>query len=81
MQLRTLTSRANTVNGRTYASDPTIFAWELCNECHTADNYEIDRGLPPGQLLYNWQVRAGRFGMKFGDQRHYGTRCASHTMK
>ncbi len=55
--MRTLTSRVNTVNGRTYASDPTIFAWELCNECHTTDNYEIDRGLSPGQLLYNWQVR------------------------
>ena len=58
MQLRKITQRKNTVNGRIYATDPTIFAWELCNECHTNDNYEINLGQTPGVLLYNWQVRS-----------------------
>ena len=39
-----------------WGSDPTIFAWELCNECHTSDNYEIKKGLVAGSLLYNWQA-------------------------
>ena len=29
---------------------------ELCNECHTSDNYEKGLGQVPGTLLYNWQV-------------------------
>ena len=33
LQLRTITQRVNTRSGRTYAEDPTVFAWELCNEC------------------------------------------------
>lgn len=33
VQMRTITQRTNTINGRVYANDPTIFAWELCNEC------------------------------------------------
>ena len=29
---------------------------ELCNECHTDDNYESKLGLTPGNLTYNFQV-------------------------
>ncbi len=29
---------------------------ELCNECHTSDNYEKNLGTTPGELLYNWQA-------------------------
>lgn len=53
-------SRANTayLNKRgeniTYANDPTIMAIELANEPHTDDWYETDRGIVPGDLLYNW---------------------------
>ena len=32
-------------------------ALQLCNECHTWDYYEISRGITPGQLLYDWEVR------------------------
>lgn len=38
----TLTSRVNTVNGRTYKDDDTIFAWELGNELR------LDRDDPSG---------------------------------
>ena len=31
---------------------------ELCNECHTDDNYESSRGLMPGNLTYNFQARS-----------------------
>ena len=51
-----LAERVNTITGVKYADDPTILAWELCNECHTSDSYEIDRGMPPGGLLYGWLV-------------------------
>lgn len=30
--VKTVISRVNTINGRTYGSDPTIFAWDLLNE-------------------------------------------------
>ena len=33
LQLMGITQRINTINGRKYSEDPTIFAWELCNEC------------------------------------------------
>lgn len=34
---KALTGRVNTINGRTYSEDPTIFAWDLINEprCNT----------------------------------------------
>ena len=32
-QVKTLANRKNTRNGRIYKQDPTIFAFELCNEC------------------------------------------------
>ena len=34
---------------------------ELCNECHTSDNYEFNNGIQPGSLLYNWQVQQAAF--------------------
>jgi mannan endo-1,4-beta-mannosidase len=37
-----------------YKDDPTIMAIEVANEPHTRDNYEIERGLRPGQLVYDW---------------------------
>lgn len=59
--LRTIAGRRNTVNGRLYAEDPTIFSWQLCNECHTSDNYEANNGIQPGSLLYNWLVKQSAF--------------------
>lgn len=35
--IRTVLTRVNTVNGRTYAEDPTIFAWNLINEPRCSD--------------------------------------------
>ena len=42
--VKALTSRINTINGRKYGEDPTIFAWDLINEprCDTA--------CPPGTI-------------------------------
>ncbi len=34
----TLVMRTNTVNGRAYKSDPTVFAWELANEARCDDS-------------------------------------------
>ena len=34
---------------------------ELCNECHTSDNYEVNAGIVPGSLLYHWQVQQAAF--------------------
>ena len=39
---------------RAYADDPTIMAIELSNELHTDENYEINRGGRPGDLVYHW---------------------------
>lgn len=35
--VKALTGRVNTINGRKYSEDPTIFAWDLINEprCNT----------------------------------------------
>ena len=36
--ISTVLTRVNTVNGRTYSEDPTVFSWELANEpASTAD--------------------------------------------
>jgi endo-1,4-beta-mannosidase len=36
--IHTVLTRVNTVNGRTYSEDPTVFSWELANEpTSTAD--------------------------------------------
>ena len=34
---------------------------ELCNECHTSDNYELKNGILPGSLLYHWQVHQAAY--------------------
>ena len=39
---------------------------ELCNECHTGDNYEINLGKTAGTLVYNWQVRRASPGSPRG---------------
>jgi hypothetical protein len=41
-------------SGQLYRTDPTILAWELCNECATDFNWEQARGLTNGGLLYSW---------------------------
>jgi len=45
-----LANRANTYNGRTYKSDPTILAWELANE----PRYATDTNVADGSNLTNW---------------------------
>ena len=66
----TLLNRVNTryqsTLGRSirYKDDPTIMAIELANEPHTQDYYEWNKGLPAGELVYNflndlsWYVRS-----------------------
>ncbi|CAL8463534.1 g3068 [Coccomyxa elongata] len=41
--VKTIITRVNTINGRTYGSDPTIFAWDLLNEarCQNCANNTI----------------------------------------
>lgn len=34
---------------------------ELCNECHTSDNYEKNNGILQGSLLYNWEVKQSAY--------------------
>ena len=34
---------------------------ELCNECHTNDNYEINNDIQPGSLVYNWEGQQAAF--------------------
>lgn len=57
--IRHLVSRVNTVNGVRYGDDPTVFAWELCNEAR------LERGglfgrlrskRHPGRTLATWAV-------------------------
>ena len=52
--VKTLLKRKNTITGVIYSEDPTVFAWELANEPETSANYEINRGIKPGSLVYNW---------------------------
>lgn len=41
--VKTVINRVNTINGRTYGNDPTIFAWDLLNEarCQKCPNNTI----------------------------------------
>ncbi len=49
--IRHLVGRVNTCNGRRYGDDPSIFAWELCNEARI----ESTRGgRDPGHTLATW---------------------------
>lgn len=34
---------------------------ELCNECHTSDNYEANHGIVQGSLLHNWKKQQAAF--------------------
>lgn len=52
--VKTLLTRKNTITGVVYSEDPTVFAWELANEPETSPNYEINLGIKPGSLVYNW---------------------------
>jgi mannan endo-1,4-beta-mannosidase len=45
--------RKNTVNGRIYGEDPTVFAWELMNEPRC-------KGCPP-TVVHDWLVQMARF--------------------
>ncbi len=42
--VQTLVARTNEVNGRRYADDPTVFAWELVNEARCEDDAWCDAG-------------------------------------
>ena len=39
--IKKIISRKNTINGKLYAEDPTIMAWELCNEPRGINNTEV----------------------------------------
>ena len=45
--IQTVLNRENTINGRIYKQDPTIFSWELANEPRCSSDAS-------GQRLYNW---------------------------
>lgn len=55
--IQMLVTRTNSVNGRTYRDDPTIFAWELANEPRLYPDAWVDdtaafiRGLDPNHLI------------------------------
>ena len=46
--VKMIVTRTNTKTNIKYSEDPTIFALELANEPHTTDDYEIKRGIAPG---------------------------------
>ena len=55
--LRTFTSRVNTINGRKYSEDPTIYYWNLLNEprwCVSCCHELVERRSPcwaPGSAV------------------------------
>ena len=61
MYVTKILTRVNTITGVMYADDPIIFSLELANEPHTTDNYEILRGLPPGQIVKDWVYEMSAF--------------------
>lgn len=77
----------NPFTGLMYRDDPTIFAWELMNEPHTADSFEskpswpyqfgdngvmIGRGQLAGRLVTQWLCRAATL-VKSLDKNHMVT--------
>ena len=52
-----------------YKDDPTIMAIEVANEPHTQDEYERNRGLAPGGLVYAWLKDLTAF-VRHHDQKH-----------
>jgi len=58
--LKTILSRRNTINGRLYKEDPTIMAWQLCNE---------PRGYDQPEVYQAWVHRTARF-IKQRDRNH-----------
>lgn len=50
----TVLNRVNTINGKTYKNDPTIFAWELGNELRAQSN-------PSGNTLQNWIIEMSSY--------------------
>jgi hypothetical protein len=59
--VKTLLTRKNTITGVMYSEDPTVFAWELANEPETSADYEINLGIKPGSLVYNWLEEMSAF--------------------
>ena len=56
--LAAITSRINTVNGRRYSEDPTIFAWDLLNEPRCKGSARIAGQFNGGDCHDTIQVRA-----------------------
>jgi mannan endo-1,4-beta-mannosidase len=65
--VRHLVTRVNTLNGRRYADDPTIFAWELANEPDAPDGSDMS-----GQGIRDW-VRVMAAFVKSLDANHMVT--------
>jgi mannan endo-1,4-beta-mannosidase len=66
--IQTVIKRVNTVNGRTYRDDPTIFAWQLANEPRNyPDNWIGDLGQYIKSLDSNHMVTVGSEGSWGGD--------------
>jgi endo-1,4-beta-mannosidase len=59
------TARKNSVNGRLYAKDDTIFAWDLCRGAVDSDDKD-------GSSLYNWSMEMSSY-MKKHDSKHLVT--------
>lgn len=70
--VKLIINRKNTVTGILYKDDPTIFAWELCNEPHTSDEYEATLGVAPGTIVFNWLNEMSTF-VKSLDKNHMVT--------
>jgi mannan endo-1,4-beta-mannosidase len=62
--------RTNTLNGRVYKNDPTIFAWELANEPRATGGAAFDRGTGwDAHTITAWADEMSRF-IKSIDQQH-----------
>ncbi|MCA8902593.1 MAG: hypothetical protein KDA53_15235 [Hyphomonas sp.] len=65
--VRALVTRRNTVNGRLYAEDPTIMAWQLANE--PRPGYSAEPGMAVLPEYYDWVESTAEFIKSF-DNRH-----------